>query len=334
MLLNKTPAIPDIKNRSGSVDYSLLEPKIGESYNGRPELTAVLTDLNSGKFQDGLQKLDRHIQDKPSNLDGVRLKAEVYATFEYHLAAWEQFELILKVEPYDKQALFMTLVLAIVLGETEEASIRQEKLRKAHPQLEKKLTILLQFVAQYQHKTNFEDQIKEMTSIDVLAVYGFGLAEDGTVPLALKSRLEKTVAYAERFPMADIIVSGGAVTTPFNEAIEMKKWLVQHGVRAGRILLDSVAKDTVGNAIGITEIVKTKTYRSCCVITSLTHLPRAWMSLVARFKKENMAIPVYGAAYEAPNSLEVPGSELTLSYHTTLRAAGLFEKNDFEERSR
>lgn len=58
------------------------------------------------------------------------------------------------------------------------------------------------------------------------------------------------------------------------------------------------------------------------------------MSLAARFQREQLYIPLYGAAYEAPNSLAVLDSEITLSYHTVLRAAGLFVKNDFEERSR
>lgn len=331
MLLKNSEAVPMIKNGKKDIDYRLLEPKLGTSYTGLPKFASVLTALNAGQFKAGLKKIDQLIQNPETFIDAVRLKAEVYATFEEHLAAWKQFERILDVEPYDKQALFMTVVLATILEKEATAESRQQVLKERFPQLEKELRGLLEFILMYQQQTDFEDQIDKDISIEVLAVYGFGLNEDGSFPAVLKSRLEKTVEYARNYPWAEIIVSGGAVTTPFNEAVEMKKWLVEQGINEQRILLDPVAKDTVGNSIGITAIVKLKQYQSCCVITSLAHLPRAWMSLVASFKREKMSISVYGAACEKPKSIAVPKSELTLSYHTTFRAAGLFEKKDFEE---
>lgn len=324
-------AWPPLEDYTGKLDPSRLEPKLGESYRQQPAFVPILEDLNRRQYRNGLHKLDQLMEKGSNRLDAIRLKAEVFATLEYHAAAWEQYAQILKHFPGDSQALFQTAVLATILGEAEEAQSRKQELEEHHPSLAVLLNILLTFIGRNQSRTDFEEQIGQETPIDVLAVYGLGLGEAGDYPEQLVNRLKKTVLYAQRYPAADIIVSGGAVTTPFNEAVAMRKWLMEQGIPGGRIILEPLAKDTVGNSLGITSIVRGMHYQSCCVITSLTHLPRAWMSLVASFNREGLALPVYGAALEEPHSLSIPQSELRLSYHTTLRSAGLFTKNDFRE---
>jgi hypothetical protein len=65
-----------------------------------------------------------------------------------------------------------------------------------------------------------------------------------------------------------IIVSGGAVHSPDNEAFLMRQWLVDHGVDAGRILVEPCARHTTTNLRNGGRIVLASGAEEAVIVTS------------------------------------------------------------------
>lgn len=81
-----------------------------------------------------------------------------------------------------------------------------------------------------------------------LVIFGCPILPDGTPSPPLQDRLDAALALAAAFPNAVIIASGGAVSSEYTESEGMRDWLVAHGVATGRIVVDTHARDTLGNA--------------------------------------------------------------------------------------
>lgn len=143
---------------------------------------------------------------------------------------------------------------------------------------------------------------------DAEYVIVLGAGVNGTEPsLALWLRLEAALEYAERYPEAKLVVSGGRGDgEDITEAECMAKWLIKHGVTAERIILEEKAASTLENIEYSKELILTDNpgfSGKICIITSGYHVFRA------RMMAEDMGLNIY--AYPADSGLPL----LTVNYY-------------------
>lgn len=331
MKLKTIEHIDALYNYEGPVNPLLLEPKIGAAYKQDELWTEVLLTLNTWRLAEGIDLLEALKISRPDmRLDCLRLQAEVYFSQDRYETAWMLLDQILRIEPSDKQALVLTIVLTHVLKDNSTKVERLDALSKLDAPLAQQVEAHLTLIESHNTRTDFELELENVTNIDALLVYGYGLSDDGQVPFLLEMRLVKTLELAERSPDANIIVSGGAVSNEHNESYAMKDYLSQKGIDPQRIIIEPLAKDTVGNSLMITNLLleQIESYQNCVVVTSLGHLARSWLSMKAalsRYPEKTASLNLFAAAYEAPGTYPVPQSEINMSYTTSFRALGIFE---------
>jgi hypothetical protein len=81
-------------------------------------------------------------------------------------------------------------------------------------------------------------------------------------------RLERALADLEAGLAPVVIVSGGAVHSPDNEAVLMREWLLDHGVDAGRILVEPCARHTTTNLRNAGRMVLKRGHAEALVVSS------------------------------------------------------------------
>lgn len=112
-----------------------------------------------------------------------------------------------------------------------------------------------------------------------LVVFGSAVRSDGTPGPTLTQRLHTTLELARTDRRAPIIVSGGAVTAPIPEGRVMKRWLVDHGVAAGRILVEPRARHTGENAELSASLLRRVGATEATLVTSRCHARRAGLHM-------------------------------------------------------
>ena len=94
---------------------------------------------------------------------------------------------------------------------------------------------------------------------------------------SLRYRLEAAKRFAFTYPEATIIVSGGqGPQEDISEAAAMKKWLVAHGVKASRIIIEDASTNTKENFIYSLQKIKDDT-EHVSIITNGFHMKRSKM---------------------------------------------------------
>lgn len=144
---------------------------------------------------------------------------------------------------------------------------------------------------------------------DAIVVLGNTVAPDGQPSPRLRARLDCALD-AWRLKLAPwVIVSGGVGAEGFDEAAVMARYLVQHGVPAAAILVDSAGNDTAASAVNVARIASEKKFTSVLLASQYFHLARAAVAF------ERAGVPVAGtvhARYAEARDLyslarEVPG---------------------------
>lgn len=110
----------------------------------------------------------------------------------------------------------------------------------------------------------------------VFIVLGYALNEDGTMQDELVGRLNVALDSANKYPNSYILVTGGVEKNGHTEGELMSKWLIEQGIDDSRIIVETKAPDTAGNAANSFEMLYTeyKDIKSCSLITSQYHLKR------------------------------------------------------------
>lgn len=121
---------------------------------------------------------------------------------------------------------------------------------------------------------------KAMPSADAIVVLGGGIAADGTLPAVACARVKRAVELYHAGIAPRMILSGRCgLTDPdpvVTEAAAMASYAIEHGVPEDCILLEEVARDTVGNAYFTREMfLAPNGWTSIRVVTSDFHLSRA-----------------------------------------------------------
>ena len=105
--------------------------------------------------------------------------------------------------------------------------------------------------------------------VDYFLVLGKVLNTDATPKPELTARLEGALWASGKNPSARLLVSGGAQARGNKESGVMKRWLVDRGIAARRILQESRSIDTVENIRMSTALLTQKKARHVCLITGV-----------------------------------------------------------------
>ena len=110
-----------------------------------------------------------------------------------------------------------------------------------------------------------------------IVVLGFQLNPDGTMKEELIGRLNVAIASAEKYPNAYIVCTGGgtaAENPDATEAGEMAGWLLEHGIKKGRVIVEDNSLTTAQNAIFTYDILTSRypSVKKLAIISSDYHI--------------------------------------------------------------
>lgn len=303
-----------------------LIPQYAEEYLDDPYLSEAVVNFRRWEWSAAYSKADAVVQDNPDYLDAYRFQAEMYMINQNYEAALAQLDQILRRNPRDVHALGVTTILMRVLGNEAGELERTSALEMVCPEAAQAVNQLLQQTDDLLELDYGSQQLTDMVP-DAIAVFGQTPKKDGTPSAGMLSRLEKALELAQRYPEAKIILSGGDVKTEFTEASVMYQWLVEQGVSEDRLIMDELARDTVGNAIGIVKALEEMDAHKVIAVGTIYHLPRATTTLTVYAQHVGYPLEVDcagGGNVEAKNE-----GERLYTYISAARAGGLFSKSDF-----
>lgn len=125
----------------------------------------------------------------------------------------------------------------------------------------------------YRHNALSPEQ--PSASRHAIVTLGYKLNRDGTIAPPLKMRLEQTLNIAKRFPGSLIIVTGGVEVAGTTEAAQMKKWLVEHGIKSCRIIREEQAANTIENARNSLAILQRHPIQHATLVSASSHVHRS-----------------------------------------------------------
>ena len=172
---------------------------------------------------------------------------------------------------------------------------------------------------------NYVESPKEK---DFIVTLGYALNSDGTMHETLIKRLDQTHLAAIANPDAKIIVSGGVQKSGVTESYLMKKWLIEKGIDANRIIPEDKSKDTVDNALNSVEILKVNNAKNIILITSASHIRRAKTIFEEAISNAGMETTVENFVYLDYKSIEeamaVTAKERLVIFRDLGRASGIW----------
>jgi len=114
----------------------------------------------------------------------------------------------------------------------------------------------------------------EARPADVIVVLGNEVYADGTPSPRLAARLDTAAALYRDGRAEHIIVSGGIGTSGSNEAKAMRDYLVDSGLVASEVIVDSEGLTTGATAKNSAAIMNERQWRSVIVVSQYFHLSR------------------------------------------------------------
>lgn len=114
---------------------------------------------------------------------------------------------------------------------------------------------------------------------DVAVVLGTTVDPDGRPSARLAARLDRAADLWRAGAFVRVIVSGGIGHEGYNEAEVMRRYLTEHGVPAGDIILDSNGVDTYHTARFAAAWMREHHAHTVCAITQYFHIPRTRLAL-------------------------------------------------------
>ena len=325
------PAPTAKKNGRGEPIEHLIS-NYEDTYLNDPYLHDQVINFRRWEWKEMYESLDKKAQERPDYLDTYRLQAEVYLVNKNYKEALSQLDRILRKNPTDLQALALSALAAKTLESEEQVVARLQALKYVSPKAYEDVAKIFNYVDENSaYKINYGSYpLTDMTP-EAIAVFGQTPNKDGSPSPALLTRLEKTKEMAERYPNVPIVLSGGPVQTPYSEATVMYKWLKENGVDEKRLILDEIARDTPGNAVGMVKAFKEYNAHKILAIGTILHVPRA-----------KMVLQVYGNAVGYDMTIDTAGGggkpseakkkiEHLYTYVNALRAAHLYTKDDFKK---
>ncbi len=114
-----------------------------------------------------------------------------------------------------------------------------------------------------------------LTRFDAIIVLGSPADDDDNPTPTQLARVTEAVHEYEHGVATRLILTGGAVYTPFVEARVMARTAHAQGIPDSAIFVEPEARNTIQNACFAVRIMKANGWRSAEVVSSPYHLPRA-----------------------------------------------------------
>jgi hypothetical protein len=240
-------------------------------------------------------------------------------------AALRVYEEIHELDTNGFQARLLHAAYSRAIGDTNGSELTLLALSKAHPQR----------TQAYREKFRRLDQSREMalsTNVPVtmpkgtnhvLIILGAGLETNGIPKPKLLDRLKQGKLVANEYPNAPVIVTGGNQKAGITEAYVMSRWLIAEGLSTNRIILEDNAKDTVGNAVRCSYILKALGATHVTLITSSTHLKRALLDFHEAALQEGLTLEFAHVVAIDKNDTDEPRERVGV-YRDLLRASGIW----------
>lgn len=237
------------------------------------------------------------------------------------------YQEILTQDPQNLNALILSAGYMEVLGKKESVEQYLAHAKTINPQRTEHYVSILAMAAK-----NFKLQLnvtpKKITGNFAIVVLGYALADDGTPQPTLIERLKVALAEYKLNPQAAIIVSGGMPHGGVTESYIMKQWLIKNGVPAPQIYIEDQSKDTVMNAIYSLPIVNKLAAKQIVLISSASHMRRAYSVFTALDMKQGGKIAIDNLVYldypDLAQASQVNASEKLVIIRDVLRAAGIW----------
>jgi vancomycin permeability regulator SanA len=119
----------------------------------------------------------------------------------------------------------------------------------------------------------------DLRPTDVGLVLGSKVELSGKPSARLAARLDRGAGLYADGVVKQLIVSGGTGIEGFDEAAVMRDYLVDKGVPAGAIIVDSAGATTEATARNCASLMAARDLTSVTVITQYFHVPRTRMAL-------------------------------------------------------
>lgn len=153
----------------------------------------------------------------------------------------------------------------------------------------------------------YEDTIPSDLPTDdslCIVVMGFGLNADGSIRPELENRLQVALAFANQYPRAYVLVTGGqtGAVEGITEAGQMAAWLQEKGLSSGRVIQENQSLSTTANAVNCYKLL-TRNYPhvdAIAVVTSDYHIAQSCAMFAA--------VSNYQSGYKGGKTLELVGN--------------------------
>lgn len=322
---------PGSKDNGRGEPIENLVSNYGESYINDELLREDVIRFRRWEWKELYESLNEKANNYPKHLNIYRLQAEVYLVNKNYKEALSQLDKLLRIDPMDKHALTLSILASKTIGEQEQFDKRLAVLQWLDKELYQAVSDVFSKSdgLNVKHVNYGTQQLTTMTP-DAIAVFGQSPNPNGSVSSQLLLRLQKAKEMAEKYPKAKLVLTGGPVRYAYAEADVMAKWLIDNGIAKDRLILDDIARDTPGNAIGLVKAFKEINAHNILVVATVLHLPRA-----------TTVLTIHGEAIGYPMTIDsVGGDEKSLpskkeeeriyTYVNAMRAAYLYTKEDFD----
>lgn len=322
---------PGSKENGRGEPIENLVSNYGESYINDELLREDVIRFRRWEWKELYESLNEKANNYPNHLNIYRLQAEVYLVNKNYKEALSQLDKLLRIDPMDKHALTLSILASKTIGEQEQFDKRLAVLQWLDKELYQAVSDVFAKSDELNVK-NVNYGTQQLTTMvpDAIAVFGQSPNPNGSVSSQLLLRLQKAKEMAEKYPKAKLVLTGGPVRYAYAEADVMAKWLIDNGIAKDRLILDDIARDTPGNAIGLVKAFKEIDAHNILVIGTVLHLPRATTVLTVHGEAVGYPMMIDSAGGDEKSLPSKQEEERIYTYVNAMRAAYLYTKEDFD----
>lgn len=345
--LTDSMPVPEAKDSSGRGDaIEQLVPMYGASYEDDKYLAEDVKLFRQWQWAELYASLDQKTREEPLHLNTFRLQAEVYLTNSKYNEALAALDNILRVNPDDIYALGLSAYIKHFMGNEDQSQQRLQALKNVSEACYSDLAALIEKVDRWRNEEAGNAlESTEGLDFDVIVVLGVSPTATGGLSASGVLRLKEAVKGAYYCPDAKIILSGGAIDYDISEAQAMKDYLLLHSTELAvalglesegstwcipeeRILLDTEARDTVGNAIGAFKHIEKLDLHNLLIAASTGHVMRGQTIFKALADGKGYPIEVHSSG---SGNVEAGANEYKYVYVGAARAYGLLTLDDYRQ---